>query len=105
MKNDLISKQAVEEIIIKYRDEQADKLEEIALERAYGANKVGMLISELPTVKPIKGEWIDTGVDGEFQCSHCKGLWQDAEENTYEDWKQAANFCPNCGADMRGSKE
>ena len=89
MKNDLISKQAVEEIIMEYRDEQADKLEEIALERAYGANAVGKLISELPTVEPIKGEWIKMNYDLGFECSQC-GWESDAPYD----------FCPNCGTKM-----
>ena len=45
---DAISRQSVDEIIKKYRDEQADVMSEICLERAYGANAVGMLISNLP---------------------------------------------------------
>ena len=58
MEQILVDKQAVEEIIMKYREEQARIMSQRALERAYGANKVGMLISELPIVKPIMGEWI-----------------------------------------------
>lgn len=55
---DAISRQSVDEIIKKYRDEQADVMSEICLERAYGANAVGMLISNLPPVNPqMKDQW------------------------------------------------
>lgn len=61
-------------------------------------------MGELPTYsvpEREKGEWIekvdDYGtykcVDG-YHCSICHG---------YNDYKE--NFCPNCGADMRGGKE
>ena len=40
----------------------------------------------------IKGKWIPTPDDfAEFKCSVCD------KPNFWED-----NFCPNCGADMRG---
>ena len=44
----------------------------------------------LPVDRP-KGEWVDKQ-DGTF-CSEC-----DYKTNEYH------NFCPNCGADMRGEK-
>ena len=51
-------------------------------------------------VKRKKGKWISLddfrGKYNEFgyKCSECK------EQSDYEE-----NFCPNCGADMRGEKE
>lgn len=49
----------------------------------------------LPTAdvrENIKGEWIDRGVGG-WECSRCHYI--------VERWNNT-NFCPNCGADMRG---
>lgn len=42
-----------------------------------------------------KGKWIDYPIaDGFFQCTECGVL--------RESW---CNFCPNCGADMRGEED
>lgn len=52
------------------------------------------LLGEGPT--PLKGEWIGKPISGfaTVRCSQCKEVYR---ENTGK-W----NFCPNCGADMRG---
>ena len=44
---------------------------------------------ETDVKKVVRGEWL-----GEIECSECGQI----------DWT-APNFCPNCGADMRGDKE
>ena len=47
--------------------------------------------------EPIKGEWIRvTDKSGKlvWECTNCK--WQQ---------RVTTNFCPNCGADMRGGNE
>lgn len=49
----------------------------------------------LPTAEPKKGEWIDA-LDEDpcyYRCSECGRLSGFLE-----------NFCPNCGADMRGEE-
>ena len=60
------------------------------------------IIKDLPSVQPIrpKGKWIEheheVGVNWEFskyECSLCHE-WHDYD----------SDFCPNCGADMRESK-
>ncbi len=65
---------------------------------------VGMLY-ELPSAEPErkKGEWVYDGIRGRFpacKCSIC-GHYENA------DWAllQGVNYCPNCGADMRGEHE
>ena len=52
-----------------------------------------------------KGKWLDCGVHGDW-------AWeQDGHGNCWHIWKcskceykteHRSNFCPNCGADMRG---
>ena len=40
-----------------------------------------------------KGEWIEDS--GNIACSHCHTIWL----------YRYTDFCPNCGADMRGKEE
>lgn len=53
---------------------------------------------ELPSTKPMrkKGKWIDIcdGYTDYVKCDQCGGIL---------DYKK--NFCPNCGADMRGEED
>ena len=66
-------------------------------------------IEEAPTAdvrENVKGEWqyhyLGIGGDAveryEYRCSVCGSLpWADVERG-----EELHNFCPNCGADMRG---
>lgn len=52
------------------------------------------LIDNAPTVdERPQGKWITTWERYIFQCSCCHGM------------SVKYNFCPNCGADMRGDEE
>ena len=59
-------------------------------------------LKELKELKENKGEWSDLSTDGRhigwIACSVC-GQEPPSESNL------RTNFCPNCGADMRGDKE
>lgn len=44
-----------------------------------------------------KGHW-EYLYDGNYKCSNC-GSWWAMEDEPCE---EGLNFCPNCGADMRG---
>lgn len=54
---------------------------------------IEQIIDEQPTIEPKKGKWLelDFADAWEYKCDQC-GKLSDFEEN----------FCPNCGADMRG---
>ena len=52
-------------------------------------------IEEAPTIEPKRGEWINLH-NGKWKCSEC-GI----EVLIYA----KGNFCPNCGADMRGADD
>ena len=94
--NDLISREAAIDAVRTYYDDEyalADSIEE--------------LIEKLPSAQPErkKGKWIeeDDGWDGVYwRCSECDGAFclvdGTPKENEY-------NFCPNCGADMRGEDD
>ena len=49
-------------------------------------------IKSLPPAEPKTGEWTNAGVLT-VRCSNCKSEFHELE---------AMNYCPNCGADMRG---
>lgn len=74
----------------------------------HGTNKYGMLdenirvfIDQMPTAdvrENVRGEWFDHCDDNDFidgiECSNCGHTWSLISDKS--------NFCPNCGADMRG---
>ena len=72
---------------------------------------IGEAMRALPTVEPKKGKWIahETQNDryDDIKCPFCKKIYTvdayriDDIGFTAEDF----NFCPNCGADMRGEEE
>ena len=61
-------------------------------------------ISALPSAQPErkKGKWILVNGHTSINCSVChKCNWS----LSFEDAVRQFNYCPNCGADMRGEKE
>ena len=87
--NDLISRQAVKEQMIKYGFHAPDMT-------------VTEFVEDLPPANPTRerGEWIlinpyysETNGGGAYVCSECHHGDYGCEEY---------NFCFNCGADMRG---
>ena len=109
---DCILRADVNRLICEYRDDATETGNERDLERAYGANAVGELISELPSVTPQEpktGHWIErhddwgNGIitDRRYKCSVCHGKHTDPETGEWHevfDYKYP--FCPNCGAKM-----
>ena len=67
--------------------------------------KLAYCIDEIPGVDavPVKhGRWEKrTDVFGFVRCSVCRDC------NIYDDWADGKkwNYCPNCGADMRGKED
>ena len=64
-------------------------------------NKIIEAVEQLPTIQPKRGRWIDKGVCTYvdncrhlYKCDQCGGGWLDTPD-----------FCPNCGADMRGEQD
>ena len=92
---DLIDRQALLEqiraTICSYCDNH--KCTECALDNAI------FIINTQGNVEPKKGEWVVVDLNGYADDNdiHCGVCFKYAAEKT--------NFCPHCGADMKGKKE
>ena len=62
-------------------------------------NRLENWFNELPSVQPerLKGKWIHQSKFSRIECDQCGKVFR----NTFA----SKNFCPNCGADMRGAQE
>lgn len=91
MNNDLISREALKEAFKAWKtmDDYYHNTDckDIPLSEAFD------LIDNAPTVERPQGEWIEDS--GNIVCSHCHTIWLYFR----------TDFCPNCGADMRGGRE
>lgn len=61
-------------------------------------------IAQLPTVDAapvVHGRWKKAHINGYLKCNHCEDAF------IYADWLESGkwNYCPNCGAKMRGDSE
>ena len=106
---DVIDRQAVR--LIEIDDKSARNYRTYNLDDAYddGFYDAISAVLELPSAEPErkKGKWYKpTGMMppeyvGVYRCSECDGL-------AMRDWKthkqKLTDFCPNCGADMRGEQ-
>lgn len=101
--NDLISKSAllekVNDIKIQYYVDLSGRYSPFIK-----AKKIINHIECAPTVEAklvVHGEWVH-----EWNCSECGCSYMDyADGDSCRDYSHPLpNFCPNCGADMRGGK-
>ena len=63
---------------------------------------LNMAIEALRQDKRPKGRWIETCMADVYQCSNCKKA---TKMDEFCDSDILRNFCPNCGADMRGEEK
>lgn len=83
---------------------ERDKAMKVAMwfgtsEQKYHQSFIKKRVMEIPSARP-KGEWIaripsDSGLCTVYECPYCK----------YEVDCVPTNYCPNCGADMRGKDD
>ena len=99
--SDLIDRQAVIDLLKQMRKD-GDMV-------PWEGKAVFARIRKLPTIQPErnKGEWLpDNNNDYEmrFVCSCCKES-EVVPTIGFTKYKPLWDFCPNCGADMRGEKD
>ena len=96
--SDTISRQAAINALRKMQTYKMFSGDDMLLIDQAGAMTELML---LPPAEPKRGKWIDKGVytyvDDHrhlYKCDQCGNGWLDTPD-----------FCPNCGADMRGEQD
>ena len=64
-------------------------------------NKKQMLrmLESIPAAEPKRGKWIEGNHANYWKCSECGEVTMESVMG-----KPRHNFCPNCGADMRGEQ-
>ena len=66
-------------------------------------------VKALPSADRPKGKWIDQGWHGDwqFETDGRGNCWHEYEcsECGFHSKGGKSNFCPNCGADMRGGRK
>ena len=100
---DLISRQ--DAITIPVMPKEHRQYQTMNIDDAYerGWYDLQDCIESLPSAEAVKGEWID--IDNYYRmatCSHCLKV------TMFEKWGEYTrpyNFCPNCGAYMKGGAE
>ena len=88
--DDLISRQTVKEQMLKFGFSAPDMT-------------VTEFVEDLPSAQPerMRGKWVNYG-EGEC-CDQCGRYPYDDGEFHILGWR--SNFCPHCGADMRGDTD
>ena len=99
--SDLISRQAVNTLIDELARAISD--ERCFMSRGRSTGEIMSDILNLPSAE-TKGEWISAKVgklfpSNDYKCSICGNILNFDGVNC---GRGDANFCPNCGADMRG---
>ena len=95
MKNDLISRQAAIDIIEAGR-----------LTKLIDAETAVNGLKELPSAEtePNTGHWVSQRGGG-YRCSECGRYALDEVDGYFIHVAFKSNFCPYCGADMRGEQD
>ena len=79
-----------------------------AINRAETKEAARWSVEELPSAQPTiepraKGHWVPQKGGGCY-CSECEEYALDRTDGRYVSVSVMSNFCPNCGADMRGGQ-
>ena len=99
MNNDLISREALKTAIEDHFDELDAYFPSAFIKEIDNAPTVDAIVNTIE-VRP-QGEWYYS-IDKGWECNQCHEIVKDMPTCMR---KALYNFCPNCGADMRGGAE
>lgn len=68
------------------------------------SDDVDAVINGIPTIEPKRGEWIEFDTKWGRSLYYCTNCMETSEVPTAFG-KPLYNFCPNCGADMKGADD
>lgn len=92
--DDTISRQgAIDALIDRFADEDCPNIEYFVY---WDHGMVIDTLKKVPSAQPKKGKWIGADYDGDigiYVCDQCGKFAM-----------MKSDFCPNCGADMRGEQ-
>ena len=101
MQDDTISRQQAIEAIKREKVKVFHELYDEAWNDAI--NGCMEVIEQLPPIQPKRGKWIKTARWGRvYYCNQCRNYLDFDGVNA---GRGSTNFCPNCGADMRGKQD
>ena len=107
---DKISRQAAIDVLADYIYNVFKALSKIRLSTEDCKDAAKSVLDELPPAQsePKEGHWIDKGWDGDWawQIEGRGNCWRVIEcSECGKSVSVESNFCPHCGADMRGEKD
>lgn len=106
--NDSISRQAAIDAMLDDKVQITDAIRAIGGERDfevlnYTCDRHAQIVKDLPPVLSKYGKWVWNGDTLDWErlhyCSECKKY---ALRDTDGKYEVLSDFCPHCGADMRG---
>ena len=103
--DDLISRQALKNVLINWQMEYAENGKDV--ERFETLGKVIYIVEQIPTAEQKTGRWIKNEYRVGWHCSECM-----TDNNFAYDWDSETGeyefqdyYCPHCGAKMEDSNE
>jgi len=105
--------EAIEEVRKSFDQSKTGKSTVVSMLIDAAFLQAGSILRGIPAadVRPVvRGKWIQTTLPmgwEDDECAECSVCGEDfvLDEWSMDDFTNTMNFCPNCGADMRGERD